>query len=186
MSNSIYPNIIHPCGLYQIVNVHTGKRYIGSSSALKKRLYDHIYHLRNNKHHCIHLQRAWNKYGKDNFIFKILVYTSLSEQLPTEQRLLESKEEFYNISIDATAPMKGRKLSPEHLANLKRSRELNPYKATDETKQRQSEAKLGKPRKPFTDEHKKNLSLKRRARTVQPSTGKHWTWCNIESNPTHR
>jgi group I intron endonuclease len=72
MPNLIYPPIKHPCGLYQIVNLIDGKRYIGSSCELKKRLKTHIKQLNSNKHHCIHLQRAYNKYGQKEFKIEIL------------------------------------------------------------------------------------------------------------------
>ena len=48
-------------GVYQILNVTTNKRYIGSSKNIVKRLKDHIKSLHSGKHHSILLQRAWNK-----------------------------------------------------------------------------------------------------------------------------
>jgi hypothetical protein len=41
-----------------------------------------------NKHHCIHLQRAFNKYGEDNF--KIEVIFECEEIENKEQELLDS------------------------------------------------------------------------------------------------
>ena len=38
-----------------------------------KRKKDHIRDAINNKHHSIHFQRAWNKYGEVNFKFDIFV-----------------------------------------------------------------------------------------------------------------
>lgn len=63
------------CGVYLIINLVqnkiTGiyKVYIGSSINLKSIKYAHFKDLRNNKHHCNHLQNVYNKikeeYGED-------------------------------------------------------------------------------------------------------------------------
>lgn len=59
--------------VYAIRNKTTGKVYIGSTiTSFNKRWSYHIYRLNKNKHINIFLQRAWNKYGKDNFIFEII------------------------------------------------------------------------------------------------------------------
>ena len=54
-------------GVYQILCVKTGKRYIGSSCDIQKRWRGHCQKLNSNKHDNIHLQRAWNKYGQEAF-----------------------------------------------------------------------------------------------------------------------
>ena len=53
--------------IYCIKNIITNKIYIGSTKNFKSRLWYHFYHLKNNKHHSIHLQRSYDKYGKENF-----------------------------------------------------------------------------------------------------------------------
>lgn len=58
--------------IYKIENIVNGKVYIGQSVNVHKRLEGHKYDLNNNKHKNKHLQNAWNKYGKDNFIFEII------------------------------------------------------------------------------------------------------------------
>lgn len=59
-------------GIYSITNSINGKRYIGQSNDILKRWRNHISKLNNGKHKNSHLQRAWLKYGKDNFVFEIL------------------------------------------------------------------------------------------------------------------
>lgn len=59
-------------GIYQIVNRQNNKIYIGGTLDLRERLANHISELRNNRHHSIYLQRAFNKYGIDSFYFEIL------------------------------------------------------------------------------------------------------------------
>lgn len=55
--------------IYKIVNKENGKFYIGSTIDQKKRKRRHFNELRNGKHHCLFLQRAYNKYGDDCFEF---------------------------------------------------------------------------------------------------------------------
>ena len=58
-------------GIYKITNLINNKFYIGSSSDLKKRLYEHRRELNLGVHANKHLQSAWNKYGEENFKFEI-------------------------------------------------------------------------------------------------------------------
>lgn len=60
------------CGIYEILNTVNNKRYIGSSKTLKSRLSEHKRLLKKNQNPCKLLQRAWNKYGEESFVFKIL------------------------------------------------------------------------------------------------------------------
>lgn len=59
-------------GIYAIVNTLNNKKYIGSSGNLRKRYRQHFNYLDKNKHVNLHLQRAYNKYGKDVFEFWIV------------------------------------------------------------------------------------------------------------------
>ena len=60
------------CGIYCIENLVNHKKYIGLSVNIYKRWGDHKYALNNQKHANPYLQRAWNKYGKENFKFWIV------------------------------------------------------------------------------------------------------------------
>ena len=59
-------------GIYKSENKINGKCYVGQSIDIQNRWNIHKTHLKNNYHHNIYLQRAWNKYGEDNFKFEIL------------------------------------------------------------------------------------------------------------------
>jgi group I intron endonuclease len=59
-------------GVYRITNLVNGKNYIGISKSIYKRWEYHRYRLKKGIHDNIHLQSAWNKYGKENFEFKII------------------------------------------------------------------------------------------------------------------
>lgn len=60
-------------GVYLITCNVTSKHYVGSSSRdVRERLYLHKRMLRENRHHSILLQRAYNKYGLENFEFTFI------------------------------------------------------------------------------------------------------------------
>lgn len=75
------------CGIYSITNIIDGKIYIGQTSNLKRRKYEHFYCLKKNKHRNSRLQRAYNKYGEENFIFNILEVCNREE--------LDDREDYY-------------------------------------------------------------------------------------------
>jgi len=120
-----------------------GKKYIGSTVNGYTRFCDHQANLRRGKHHSIILQRAWNKYGEDAFVFEIVEHTTLETLLQREQHYLDQQPE-YNASLIAGPKTRlGMKSSPEHRANQSKALKgrISPNKG-----------------KHFTEEHKKNLS----------------------------
>jgi group I intron endonuclease len=60
-------------GIYQIRNIVNNHIYIGSAKNFKTRWNTHLCNLRKGKHHSSHLQKAFRKYGEENFIFEILI-----------------------------------------------------------------------------------------------------------------
>lgn len=114
------------CGVYKIANTLTGDFYIGSSINLLKRFKEHQNRLIGNRHKNAHLQNAWNKYGEDKFSFEVILYCDKSMILYYEQVLIDGLKPTYNIAKNAAAPMLG-------------------CKHTDETRQKISETKNGRP-----------------------------------------
>lgn len=106
------------CGIYVIVNLVNNKKYIGSTINFKNRWDKHKKDLKNNKHHSIHLQRAWNKYGEENFLFEVLEYVQdVNDLIQIEQYYLDwmetwKEENGYNICSTAGSTL-GIKLSVE-------------------------------------------------------------------------
>jgi hypothetical protein len=89
-------------GIYEIRNKINNHKYIGSSVNIKSRFNKHKNQLKRNRHHNIYLQRAWNKYGKENFEFIILEECEPIKNiiLVIEQKYLDLKPE-YNICLIA-------------------------------------------------------------------------------------
>ena len=59
-------------GVYKITCLSSGKYYIGYSKEIEKRFHTHKMLLRASRHFNILLQRAYDKYGYDDFTFDIL------------------------------------------------------------------------------------------------------------------
>jgi group I intron endonuclease len=59
-------------GIYLIQNIKNGKGYVGSSLDIDSRWRTHRRTLNNNTHHNEYLQRSYNKYGRENFMYSIL------------------------------------------------------------------------------------------------------------------
>lgn len=92
-------NIKTMVGIYKIQNKISGKLYIGSSYNIRERLNNHKSMLRCNRHHSIYLQRAYDKYGIENFIFKELEECKLQELMVKEQYYINKYDfkDLYNI-----------------------------------------------------------------------------------------
>ena len=56
--------------LYIIINTTNNKKYIGKTTNFEQRKQQHLSELRKGTHHSHKLQRAYNKYGEDNFIWE--------------------------------------------------------------------------------------------------------------------
>lgn len=85
-------------GIYKILNIVNGKFYIGSSYNIYDRFLDHKRDLRNNKHHCVALQRAYNKYGKDSFMYIKIEYCNVHDLIRREQFYIDMFNPEYNSS----------------------------------------------------------------------------------------
>lgn len=66
-------------GIYCIENLTNNKKYIGQSIHIHRRWSEHKYALNSNTHDNDYLQKAWNKYGADNFRFYIIELCDLEE-----------------------------------------------------------------------------------------------------------
>lgn len=90
-------------GVYFIKNKITGKFYVGHSIDINKRFIRHKRDLNKGNHHCIYLQRAWDKYSEDDFEFIIYKECETEEEsIELEQYFIDNfKEQLYNTSNEA-------------------------------------------------------------------------------------
>ena len=88
-------------GIYRIKNLKNKKCYYGSSKNIEKRWRTHLNNLKNGKHHNDHLQRSWDKYGEDNFVFELVEECDETLLLELEQKYLDLHPEF-NIGIKSS------------------------------------------------------------------------------------
>lgn len=88
-------------GIYQITNRQNGNRYVGSAMNLSRRWILHVRRLNDKKHHCHHLQAAWNLYGCDCFSFSVIEYCDIDKLIEREQYFIDQLRPEYNVSPTA-------------------------------------------------------------------------------------
>lgn len=91
-------------GIYIIKNKVNGKFYVGSSCNCEERFSTHKTLLRKGEHHSVVLQRAWNKYGERNFIFKVIEECCVERLLDREQFYIDNFNPHYNSNPFADKP----------------------------------------------------------------------------------
>ena len=153
------------CGIYKITNTVNGKFYIGSSSNIDARRKRHIRQLRTNSHDNIHLQRAWDLYGEQKFVFEIIEKCKPGIMLEREQWHLDSVTLSYNISRHTQAFMLGIKRPKsfgERISAMKKGNKYFEGKThSPEARKRISKAMMGNMRnvgRKHSEDFKRKLS----------------------------
>jgi len=114
-------------GIYKITNTVNQKIYVGSSVNIAKRFNAHKNSLIKNIHHSKTMQRSWNKYGKDSFIFNVIEFVEIKENLLIrEQHYLDTLNPFGKNGFN------NEKIAGSHLG----------IKHSEETKKKMSESRL--------------------------------------------
>jgi group I intron endonuclease len=134
---------LNKSGIYKILNLVNNKIYIGCATNIQLRWYRHRTDANNQRHHSPTFQRAWNKYGKENFTISVLEYVGLEKLEEREQFYLNELKPYdsnigYNICKTGTINL-GLKRSEEARQNMRNS-QLG-RQASDETKEKMSEAR---------------------------------------------
>lgn len=110
-------------GVYEIVNLNNGKRYIGSAVNFENRWRLHRIHLTRGTHHSRHLQASWSKNGAEVFCFRPLVICDRRNNVMYEQAAMDVLRPEFNV-----APIAGSCLGLKH---------------TDEARAKMSASKIG-------------------------------------------
>lgn len=114
-------------GIYMILNTYNNKCYIGSTKNFYTRKQKHFRLLVLNKHHSNHLQKAYNKYGKDKFTFIILEECEIEKLLEKEVfwiNLKNSLDSRYGYNVAIPKRNENLKLREDTILKLK----INSYK----------------------------------------------------------
>lgn len=86
-------------GIYCIINIESGKRYIGSSLNIYQRLLSHRSNLRGNKHENRKLQSAWNRHKEELFDYYILEFCDKENLINREQFYIDTLNPEYNLIL---------------------------------------------------------------------------------------
>lgn len=112
-------------GIYSIENTINGKKYVGSTSNLYKRFYQHVANLRRKKHVNRHLQSAFDLYGEANFTFNIEFDCDKEDMFIFEQAMIDITKPEYNI-IRVVGSSKGIKRTDEFRAKVSKALKDKP------------------------------------------------------------
>jgi group I intron endonuclease len=153
-------------GIYAIRSEVNGRTYIGSAIDIASRWRQHRSDLRKGKHHSIHLQRAWDKYGEEAFEFVVLEECPVDFLLEREQYYMDQCDDSYNCYPVAGSPLgvtrsletrqkmsatrMGRKHSDE--SRYKMSVSQTGHEVTPETRDKISASLMGHTHSPATRE----------------------------------
>lgn len=160
-------------GIYEIVNLVNGKRYVGSAVDFPKRWAEHRRDLDRSRHHSRPLQRAWIKYGGDTFVFRIIARCDRAELIYREQREFDRLPPEYNCCKKAGSTLGLRhsdesraKMSAAQRARYAAGKEGNNKgrKYSREICERMAAPKRGKKRGPMPEEVKRKLSEAKRGK----------------------
>ena len=111
-------------GIYKITCSANGKVYVGSAVNLAKRRREHFSALRSNRHHNIHLQRAFDKYKEESFEFVVLLECDRENLLLEEERQIEEHDSFTNGFNLVPTPTQGN-LGMKHTEESKRKMSIS-------------------------------------------------------------
>lgn len=92
--------------IYRILNTQTNDFYVGSTRNFTRRKADHLHRLRRGKSTNTILQKAWNKYGSECFIFEILEEFQIGDLIEREQFYIDTLSPKYNVRIAADLNIK--------------------------------------------------------------------------------
>ena len=154
--------------LYTITNIRTNKLYIGQTIHKEHRFDQHKRGLNGNYHENPELQKDWERYGEDAFVFEWVSEHQLDDLTQAEQDLVDHLREIgkvYNRGICVDNVMRGRKHTPEAIAKMSAWQKGRPK--SEAHIQAMSECQKGKK---HTEESKKKISEAQKGKTISEET----------------
>ena len=153
-------------GIYRIINSSNGKCYVGSSIDINRRRLEHFSALSHNRHVNNHLQNAYNKYGKDSFIFEVIENLEITDNikedlLEREQFWIDNLRPEYNILLVA-----GSTLGYHHTEEAKQ-KISNSTKGVKKSESHAKHIREGQKGRVLSEEHKAKLSQAAKHRKSQ-------------------
>lgn len=144
------PKVEWRTGVYCLLNLVNGKRYVGSGASkngILGRIRSHKDELRRGVHFNSYLQASWNKHGAKNFRFSILERCSSESCIEREQfwiNFYRSAERAFGYNLSPTAGSTlGVKFSEESRAKLSKIAKNRPP-MSQETRRKVAEAGIGR------------------------------------------
>lgn len=134
-------------GVYAIVNTDTNMAYVGSTYDFEKRKNEHFRALRSGYHYNKKMQRSFDKYGEDKFVFEQLQDAESAELLEAEQywiNLVGSANRHRGFNLNPVVN-NGQALTHTDETKRKISRALKGRLISEETRSKISVALTGKP-----------------------------------------
>lgn len=138
-------------GIYKITNVVNGKIYIGSAKHFAQRWGMHLFQLRRGTHHSILLQREFDKYGEQSFVFTKLIECEKEDLIVYEQWMIDELHPCdtkigYNI-CETAGSSAGRKMTEKALAlqrvRMKGNTHTLGFRHSEEAKLKMSKSRMG-------------------------------------------
>lgn len=116
-----------PACIYSIKNEINGHEYIGQTKNFAKRKSKHLTALRNGYHCNAHLQKAWDKYGEENFSFSIIEQVEDYSKIGEREKFWIDKLGYYNIDKGKKGftPKALQNMSDSHVGKISLNRKLN-------------------------------------------------------------
>ena len=164
-------------GIYKIQSIKFPKRcYVGSSYSIQRRWVDHLTALARGDHHSKKLQKHYDKYGKNDLVFSVLIGCEREDLITMEQFFLDSLKPYFNICPKAHSSL-GR---PPWNKGIKTGiKSDGSFKPGNVPWSKGKKWKLRKPRKPMSEaqrksigEHSKRMWAEKKAAGIKIQTGR--------------
>lgn len=151
-------------GIYSIVDVTDGKRYVGSATDIRARWSLHRSLLNRGKHHSPKLQNAWIKHGPESFRFEVLLLCNRTNLFLYEQAAIDAfdvVEGGFNVM-----PRAGRG-SGRPVSDATRERMSRAHAGKKKSKAHAEAVAAAQRGRVFSEAHKEKLAAARRGKPMQ-------------------